>query len=311
MFSQSQSFAFKNFDTTLVSRSFLLRASLKIPQGKTNLPCVIFLNGSGPADKDGTVGPNKIALDILNGLAANGIASISFDKRTVQHANQIVKNYDSFTVQNEYVEDALSAIEFVKNIKVIDKKRVFLIGHSEGAIIAPYIYAQAKKSIKAIVLLAASPRNFEDLILSQFQYLLSLDSNNQMIQKQYSMIQHSAQNLPKVYEGKYVPKDSLPFGLPSKYWQSLKETSITKYLPLVKCPILILQGKRDYQVTTNDFENLLLITTKQQKVESAILDSLNHLFMPGTGKSTPLEYSIPSHVSPKVIEKVTAFIREN
>ncbi len=305
-FSQTKN-DFTAIDTVFKSKEYNLSASLKLPINIKKVPCVIFLNGSGPIDKDGTVGPNKIALDITTALAKNGIATFVYDKRTVNYAKEIKAKYDSFTVIDEYVDDAIAAIEFVGNIKGVDAKNIFLIGHSQGANIIPFIYNK-RKTIKGIVLLAGTAKPMEELVLSQFKYLLSLDSSNKIIKAQYAKMQNKMYWLTQVYSGKYLPYDSLPLNLPSKYWVSLKATSVGSYLPLVKCPVLLLQGNRDYQVNPNEFKNLSSLYPYQQKKQTFLLDSLNHFFIAGTGTPGPLEYSFPKHVSPIVAEKIEAFI---
>ena len=83
---------------------------------------------------------NKIFRDIAWGLASKGIAALRYDKRTLQHASEFTpEQLAQLTVQEEVIDDALLAAELMRQTPEIDPKRVYLLGHSLGASVAPRI----------------------------------------------------------------------------------------------------------------------------------------------------------------------------
>ena len=112
----------------IVVKTGLFRMSgiVTLPRGGKNLPIVVLLHGSGPMDKDGTLGPNKIYRDIAWGLAANGIAVVRYDKRTRVYGKNSVPIGGMITPEIETVEDALSAVRLAKALPEVDTNRIFI-----------------------------------------------------------------------------------------------------------------------------------------------------------------------------------------
>jgi fermentation-respiration switch protein FrsA (DUF1100 family) len=75
--------------------------------------------------------------------------------------------------------------------------------------------------------------------------------------------------------------------------------------------MLILQGERDYQVTMQDFQNWKDALSSHSNVQLKTYPDLNHLFITGTGKSTPAEYNVPGNMSVNVIDDITAWIKQH
>jgi uncharacterized protein len=62
-----------------------LPGTLSLPKGDGPFPAVILVHGSGPLDRDETIGPNKPFRDLAHGLASRGIAVLRYEKRTKEH----------------------------------------------------------------------------------------------------------------------------------------------------------------------------------------------------------------------------------
>jgi fermentation-respiration switch protein FrsA (DUF1100 family) len=77
----------------------------------------------------------------------------------------------------------------------------------------------------------------------------------------------------------------------------------------IKRPILILQGGRDYQVTSEDFQGWKDSLSSRENVQFRLYPKLNHLFIEGERRSTPAEYEVPGHVAETVIEDIAAWIK--
>jgi fermentation-respiration switch protein FrsA (DUF1100 family) len=98
------------------------------------------------------------------------------------------------------------------------------------------------------------------------------------------------------------------FGIPALYWLDLRNYSPIDSVKLLRQRILVLQGGRDYQVTAVDLANWQKALAGKKNVTFKSYPALNHLFMEGTGKSTPDEYMKPGHIPQAVIDDIAAWI---
>ena len=142
------------------------------------------MHGSGPQDRDETLPPNKPFRDLAWALASQGITVLRYEKRTKVYASRMVKDVDTLTVQEETIDDAVEAVAFLRARPEIDPQRVFVLGHSlGGGFLAPRIGA-ADPAIRGLVILAGSARPFEDVILDQMTYVLSLSVPDAAVREQ-------------------------------------------------------------------------------------------------------------------------------
>ena len=299
-------------DTTLFHRepllvetdTFRLRGELTTPNEPRIYPVVVMVQGSGPSDLDESIGPNKIFRDIAYGLSSNGIAVIRFDKRTYEYAKDL--DVDTITVWSETIADAVSAVELAEKIPGADG--VFLLGHSLGAYLAPRIASQVK-GLAGLVLLAGNTRPLEKLILEQMEYLFSLDTLTGVEQAQLDTLRKQVERIETGKISPETPSSELPLSLNARYWLALKNYDPVRTARQLGLPMLIMQGGRDYQVTTVDFGEWKHGLADRNNVDFRFYPSLNHLFIPGEGKSRPVEYYQPGHVSGKVIQDIAEWIK--
>ena len=165
---------FREAQATFGLPGFELPGTLTLPEGKGPFPCVLLVHGSGANDRDETVLACKPFRDLALGLAREGIATFRYDKRTYVHGAKIAQMLPSFTVEEEVIQDALAALEFLRKQKDVDARRVFLLGHSLGGWLAPEI-ALRDGGIRGIILCAAPARSLPELVPEQMEYLFSLD----------------------------------------------------------------------------------------------------------------------------------------
>ena len=165
-----------------------------------------------------------------------------------------VKAPERFTVQDETVADAASAVDLLAARKEIDKKRIFIVGHSLGAFAAPRI-AVAAPPLPAWCCSPGNSRPLEDLIVEQVEYLLSVQELPEEQKKE--ALEKIKKQVARVKDPKLsadTPSAELVFGVPAPYWLDLREYNPTATAAKLKQPMLILQGERDYQVTMADFD---------------------------------------------------------
>ena len=133
-----------------------LPGTLDMPKGDGPFPAVVLVHGSGAHDRDETIGPNKPFLDIARGLAAQGVAVLRYEKRSHVRPQDFASG--NFGVDDETTNDAVLAVETLRQTAGIDPKRVFVLGHSQGGMMAPRI-AMKDGNTAGLVLLAAPARN--------------------------------------------------------------------------------------------------------------------------------------------------------
>ncbi len=282
-----------------------LPGALCVPNNTKNPPVVILLAGSGPNDKDESLGPNKALKDLAIGLASNGVATYRYDKRTLVYGKDM-KNVD---LNSEVIEDAISAVAMLKKNPDFKNSKVYIVGHSLGAMCAPLI-ASKSKQINGIILLAGNARPLEDVVLDQYNYIFGLDSLDAEEKKEiadYTIKMKTVKN-PKVL--KTAKADDLPLNLESHYWQSLVKYNQVQVAKKIKQPILVLQGERDYQVIMTDYNLWKQHLGSNPKNQFISYPNLNHLFMNGAGKSMPSEYDKQGNVEEKVILDIATWIKE-
>ena len=270
--------------------NYKLPGILTRPKGKAHLPIVILVHGSGPQDRDGSIGPNKIYRDIAWGLAAKGIAVLRYDKRTYVYGKSSVPKGKEITPDEEVVEDAVSACQLAASLPFIDKRKVFIAGHSLGGLLAPLIATRCP-SVTGLILLAAPSRPQDDILKEQIRYLGSLNGNTdeKLLAQQYQQIKAAA---------------------PQIYWDYLDKYAPVMTACSLSVPMLFLQGERDYQVTMQDFSMWKLGMFGKTNATFQSYPTLNHCFMEGTGKSTPMEYNHPARVYGKVMEDIAKWVTQ-
>ncbi len=148
------------------AEGIVLAGTLTLPKGEGPFPAALLIAGSGPQDRDESLANHRPFLLIADALTRKGIAVLRYDKRGV---GKSTGNPDTATTM-DLAADAQAALAFLKSGKEIDGSRIGLIGHSEGAIIAPYL-AGHSKDVKWLVLLAAPATTGERTLLNQSELI--------------------------------------------------------------------------------------------------------------------------------------------
>lgn len=287
-----------------------LPATLTLPKGAGPFPAVVLVHGSGPHDRDETLGPNKPFRDLAWGLASRGVAVLRYVKRTREHGAKMVKEIKELTVKEETIDDAVAAAALLRTRKEIDPDKVFVLGHSLGAYVAPRI-AAADARLAGIILLAGNSRPLEDLVIDQFTYLYGLGGKiSDDDQKKLDAIKKQVARVKAPIAADAKASD-LPLGLAPSYWRDLKAYDVTAAAAKLKVRMLVLQGERDYQVTMDDFAGWKKALKGSKTATLKSYPALNHLFMsgPGKGKGTPAEYGVEGHVAEEVVEDIARWVK--
>jgi hypothetical protein len=283
-----------------------LPGTLAIPKQDGRSPAVVLVHGSGPQDRDETVGGMRMFRDLAEGLASRGIVALRYDKRTRVHAARVAAD-PKLTVRQETVDDAVAAAGFLAAQPEVDPKRMFVVGHSLGAYVAPRIAAHYK-TLAGIVVMAGNTRPLEDLVVEQLQYVLPLQiPDAEKAKAAIDAVRKQVAELKALEPG--VGSKLVILGMPAHYLVDLRGYDPAAEARKLGLPVLVLQGERDYQVTMQDFAAWRKALDGHKLATLKSYPSLNHLFVEGQGKSTPFEYQKPGHVAAAVIEDIAAWIQ--
>ena len=296
---------YRETEVTVGEGESALPATLAMPngEGKGKLPAVVLVHGSGPQDRDSTIGPNRPLLDIARGLAERGIAVLRYEKRTKAHPQQFA---DGGSIDLETTDDAVVGAALLRGQTGIDPKRVFVLGHSQGAMMAPRIGARDPQ-IAGLILLAAPSRPLLDILIEQNRRLAILN-DGKVSDAENTAIQQLVDSVSAVRKGREMTAAQSPMGLPPAYWRSVEAVDAVAEAKAIAQPMLILQGARDIQVVDADWQGWKEAFHDSPRVTFKLYETLNHLGIPGEGDGNLQEYQTPGHVSPELIADVAAWI---
>ena len=299
--------------TVDAGEGYPLDALLTLPQGEVKAG-IVLVQGSGPSDKDESIGGNAPFRDLANGLAVQGIASLRYDKRSYAHGKKMTEEegYPRLTVDEETVDDAAAALSLLRERPELAGRPVWLLGHSLGAMLASYIGSKAGAP-DGYILLAGSPRKLWEVSLEQ----------NLAIAGAYEAAGDTAsaeavRGIVAAEQEKANAMDSLAdddtvFGLPVPYQRHLQGIDAAALHLMDQKPVLVLQGERDKQVSMDDFKLWQEKLKDHPAAEFISYPALNHLFGDYQGEPVTLmniaaEYAARTPVAEQVILDIAAFI---
>jgi dienelactone hydrolase len=306
---------FEEKEVTVGSGEWQLPGTLALPSGEGPFPAVVLVHGSGPNDRDETLGPNKPFKDLAWGLATQVIAVLRYEKRTRVLGSRLVadpKLNATFTVKEETIDDSLEAVRLLQTISGIARRKIFVLGHSLGGMLIPRIALEGQKlNIAGFVIMAGLTRPLEETYLQQMTYLFGLDG--QLSEEDKTKLDEIKKQVAKIkaFQESDLGSGEKVINAPPSYWLDLRGYYPPEVALKVKKPLLILQGGRDYQVTAEDFENWEKALAGRPDVEFKLYPRLNHLFFEGQGLATPNEYvQVHGSVASDVIADIAAFIKK-
>lgn len=313
-----------------------LAGTLTLPNKEGHFPAVILITGSGAQNRDEELMGHKPFLVLSDYLTRNGIAVLRFDDRGTAASTGDFKT----ATTPDFATDVQAGVAYLQTRKEIDKKKIGLIGHSEGGIIAPMV-ASNSKDIAFIVLLAGTGIPGDQLLLMQQELIGKASGLSDEDLMKARMINHGAYDL--VVKAKST--DQLTVDLTSYIKKSLSENgdafmpkgmsaddfvrlqvnqmvspwmlNFIKYDPStaltkIKCPVLAINGEKDLQIPPKEnLEAIKSALTKggNTKVTTIELPGLNHLFQEcKTG--LPTEYAtIEQTISPTALTEIIKWIQ--
>ena len=299
---------FTRKDVIIESNPFIkLPGSLYVPNNAKKTPAVVLVHGSGPHDRNCSIGKNKIFLDMALELVQKGITVLIYDKRTYVYQYHDPFPIDSMDYNTETVDDAVAAFDFLKQQAGVDSNRVYIAGHSQGAMCAP-LMAKKCKSLKGLILLAAPARSLLEIIPEQVDYIASLRTKkNETADAQDISIKWQVNNALKP-DLTLQSKTSLPFGGRPKYWLFDRNYKVLEVAKTLTLPMLLIQGGRDYNVVKKDYDMWSDAMKGKANFKKVYFEELDHMFFVGQGMAKPDDLNKLGFVSDKVTAKMVDFI---
>ena len=293
-----------------------LNGLLTIPeQAAGPVPAVVFVHGSGSSNMDEKVGKLTPFKDLAEGLAKHGIASVRYDKRSYAHGLKMVREKNLvITVKEETIEDAVLATELLKQDPRIDPEKIFIVGHSMGAMLAPRIDAEGG-DYRGLILMAGTPRTLEEVMVGQMEDIMAVSKG--LMSK---LLVRQLQKISRSFAGMYALTDEaakakkMGNGTTLYYFKEMGEHPASDYLRDLQKPMLIMQGEKDFQVKVDrDFVPYQELLKDKAEVTFKLYENLNHAFVPAIYDNimkANKEFSKERHIGEDVIADIANWIKK-
>jgi pimeloyl-ACP methyl ester carboxylesterase len=313
---------------------FELAGTLTLPDGKPPFPAIVFFTGSGAQNRDQEIFGHKPFLLLADYLTRAGYATLRMDDRGVGGSGGDMRTATTL----DFADDALSGVRYLQKRKEIDRKRIGLLGHSEGALVCAIAAAKAPREVAFLIMLAGTGVPGEQILYRQAELMSRkaglaeplIERNRALQQRVFEILKRErddAKAQDAIYEamlqslgaGANLPENQKAAlrAQAANYISPWFRTFITldpaPYLRKVRCPVLALNGELDLQVDPE--QNLPVIERAlreggNKRITIRRLPNLNHLFQKArTGLIT--EYTeIEETFNPNALEAIRKWLDE-
>jgi pimeloyl-ACP methyl ester carboxylesterase len=293
---------------TIPSLGFNLGGTItKPPSATTPMPALILIGGSGPTDRDETVAGIPVFGQIARELVAAGFVVVRYDKRGV---GQSGGRAESVTI-SDYAEDARQVLLWLEKRKDVDKERIGVVGHSEGALVAMLLAARERGKIDAMALIAGPSTDGNTIVLEQQKLVLSKMPIDDAQRAERVALQEKINTAVMKGTGWTGIPDVARKVADTPWFYSFLTFDPAKAMSDTRQPVLIVQGELDTQVQPYHADKLAeFARARKTKAEVAVVKvpGINHLLVPAkTGDVT--EYATLG-ADAKVSAQVTTAIAQ-
>ena len=296
---------------TIPALGFNLAGTIVRPKTTAPAPALILIGGSGPTDRDETVAGIPIFGQIARDLANAGFVVVRYDKRGI---GQSGGRAESATIA-DYAEDARNVLLWLEKQKGVDKERIGLVGHSEGALVAMLTAGRERGKVGAMALLAGPSTSGADVVLEQQKLLLSkMPIDEEQRAEKVALQQKINQAVIKGTGWNEIPESARRIA-DTPWFYSFLTFDPQKAMNATRQPVLIVQGDLDVQVQPYHADKLAEFARARRTkapVEVVKVPGVNHLLVPAkTGDVTEYGTLGPdATVSPQVTSAIVAFMQK-
>jgi pimeloyl-ACP methyl ester carboxylesterase len=294
---------------TIPALGFNLAGSITRAKTTAPAPALILIGGSGPTDRDETVAGIPIFGQLARELVNAGFTVVRYDKRGV---GQSGGRAESATIA-DYAEDARHVLNWLEDQKGIDKDRIGVVGHSEGALAAMLLAGRERGKVKAIALLAGPSTDGSTVVLEQQKHVLSKMPIEESERAEKVALQEKINQAVIKGTGWNDIPDAARRVADTPWFYSFLTFDPRKAMADTRQPVLIVQGELDTQVMPHHADRLAEYARARRTkaaVEVVKVPGINHLLVAArTGDVS--EYGAlgqDARVSEQVTTAIAAFM---
>jgi hypothetical protein len=311
-----------------------LSGTLTLPKKEGKYPVVVLITGSGPQNRNEEILGHNPFLVWADYLTKNGIGVLRYDDRGIGQSTGDFKTATTY----DFASDVEAALAYLTTRKDIDVKKIGLMGHSEGGVIAPLVASQSKE-VNFIVLLAGTGIRGDSLMLLQKQNIergmgipeLAVQGAQNTFRKAYDCIVNTADDATAkkdltAYFQQFLKSNPMakpqnmseemfinamvnPIATP--WMQCFIRHNPFPVLKNVKCPVLAVNGEKDLQVPSKINLEAIKQGLEQggnKQVTIKEFPNLNHLFQECKTGLTEEYGQLEQTIAPSVLSEVSNWI---
>ncbi len=294
---------------TIPALGFNLAGTITRPQSAAPAPALILIGGSGPTDRDETVAGIPIFGHLARDLVAAGFVVVRYDKRGV---GQSGGRSEAVTIA-DYAEDTRSVLQWLEKQKGVDKERIGLVGHSEGALVALLLAGRERGKVGAIALVAGPSTDGATVVLEQQKLLLSkMPIDDAQRAEKVALQQKINQAVIKGTGWSEIPEAARRVA-DTPWFYSFLTFNPQKAMNETRAPVLIVQPELDVQVQPYHADKLAEFARARRTkaaVEVIKVPGVNHLLVPAkTGEiSEYASLGADAQVAKPITAAIAAFM---
>lgn len=273
--------------------------TLTFPESGEAESLIIFIQGSGPTDRNGNqpMMKNDGMKKIARQLAENGIASFRFDKRIFK-MNELNITEEDLRF-DDFVNDTKDILKYFEEDDRFDN--LIVAGHSQGSLVG---MLAAKEMADAFISLAGAGQPIDNIIVEQVRKMAPPLADNARTAFDEMREKGQTANYSPMLESMFKPSIQ-------PYMNSWMKYDPAEEIAKLDIPVLIINGSADIQVETKEAE---MLTNASADSRLVIIENMNHIFREITSEDRLVNtksYNEPNQpLHPELIPVLTEFIKE-
>ncbi|MEB1809760.1 MAG: alpha/beta hydrolase [Bacillaceae bacterium] len=259
----------------------LLGATVSFPETtEQKVPAVLIIAGSGAGDRDGNMPKLQLNLYkmIADGLADAGFISLRYDKRGVGESEGEINKAGLW----DLVDDAESALQFLRNHTNVDQEQVYVLGHSEGTMLATALNERA--SLAGLILIAGAADTIEEATKYQRELAYEELNNESGIKgwliKKLKITDKAEKKTQKIFakmskSDKDEIRVQLFAKLPAKWFREHFQFDLYGSMGKITCPVLAINGTKDLQTKVENVYKVPELVNGPSEIH--VVEGMNHI----------------------------------
>lgn len=318
---------FREIEVRIPARNLALEGTLAVPRAPGPHPAVVLVQGSGPLGRD-EIFPGQLGMkfgfevaafrELAHALARAGFVVVRYDKRTCTAREGCHNHYPPAEVGfDDVLEDAQAVIDWLRRRPEVDRRALFLVGHSLGGAFVPELMTD-NRDLRAGVALAAPFRPIDLTSIYQWEYaerlLLAQNKHPLVVAARVHELREIADGVKRLRAG--TLKKAEIAGTSIEFWQAWMDLgdALPAVLAGLDRPVLALSGSADANVPPSEtalWRRALTAASRTAGHQATVLPCVTHALncLQTDGRGNPI--SISRHIDPRVAARIIAFLRRS